>query len=70
LSLHRNIANILDNWLDGRILLRVEAFVIIWSIWLCINENILIIKLLFYACYLLVYRYTPFVAVPTTSGAS
>ena len=41
----RSVANIFGNWLRGldhkyRILIRVGAIAIIWSLWLCRNETV------------------------------
>jgi hypothetical protein len=45
-----SVANIFGNWLNGvdrrvKILIRVGAFVIILSLWLCRNDHILMIKI-------------------------
>jgi len=41
----RSVANIFGNWLHGidnrfRVLIRVGALAIIWSLWLCRNDNV------------------------------
>ena len=41
----RSVANIFGNWLNGvdskfKLLIRMRAIAIIWSIWLCRNDNI------------------------------
>ena len=42
----RSVENIFDNWLNGvdyrfKLLIRVGVIVVIWSLWLCRNNNIL-----------------------------
>ena len=41
----RNVANIFGNWLNGvdvrfKLLIRVGAIVLIWSLWLCRNDKV------------------------------
>jgi hypothetical protein len=43
--LPRSVANIFENWLHGidnrfRTLIRVGAFAVIWSLWLCKNDKV------------------------------
>jgi hypothetical protein len=66
-----SIANIFDKRLHGidykyRILLRVGAIALIWSLWLCRNDKVLFIV----AGYLSLYGDTPYMVATSSHGGS
>jgi hypothetical protein len=47
----RSVTNMFGNWLNGvdlrfKTFIRVEAITIIWSLWLCKNDKVFLIKIL------------------------
>jgi hypothetical protein len=72
----RSVANIFGNWLNGvdprfKILIRVGAIAVIWSLWLCINDKVFNDKnASLFAGYLPVYGYAPFLVSSTACGVS
>lgn len=71
-----SVANVFGKWLFGidtkfKIILRVGAIVVIWSLWLSRNDKVFNDKKLFsFAGYLHSHMYSPFVVHVTTDGVS
>jgi hypothetical protein len=71
----RSVTDIIENWpndVDPRfkLLIRVGALGVIWSVWLCKNDKFLNDKLFYYACYLPVHNFAPFMVIFITCGES
>ena len=70
----RSVANIFGNWLNGvdprfKLLIRVGAIAVIWSLWLCRNDKVFNDKNSSIG-YLPMYSYTPIMVGPAACGAS